>query len=173
MARIEALQGDITRQPVDAIVNAANSHLAHGGGVAAAIARAGGPELVHASREHPFVPTGEAGWTPAGALPARWVVHAVGPVWEGGEQGEPELLSNAYGSALRVAAELGARSVAVPSIGTGIYGYPVAAAAAVAVTAVRDATATGAAAAGLELVRFCLFSADDLAVYEAALSAPL
>ena len=122
---IELVQGDITRQDVDVVVNAANSELAHGGGVAAAIALAGGPDLRRESEEHSDVRVGEAGLTTAGAMPARWVVHAVGPVWSGGEEGEPELLASAYRSALGMAIDLGARSVAFPSISTGIFGFPI------------------------------------------------
>jgi O-acetyl-ADP-ribose deacetylase (regulator of RNase III) len=166
MAAIEVVRGDITAQHVDAIVNAANSHLVHGGGVAAAIAAAGGPELVEASRKHDTVPVGDSGWTPAGDLSARWVVHAVGPIWSGGEDGEPELLAGAYRSALHLADELGAQSVAFPSISTGIYGYPLEAAAAVAVAALTDELDH---AASVKLVRICLFSQTDLAAYERAL----
>jgi len=163
---IEIVQADITRQQVDAIVNAANSHLMHGGGVAAAIAAAAGPDLERASREHRAVPTGEAGWTPAGELPCRWVIHAVGPTWSGGDAGEAELLASAYRSALGVADELGAASVAFPSISTGIYGYPIEEAAAVAVAAVDETLPDS----DVELVRFCLFSDADLAAYGRALA---
>lgn len=165
---VELVKGDVTRQTVDVIVNAANPDLAHGGGVAAAIARAGGPELRRESAEHPRVPVGEAAVTTAGALPARWVVHAVGPVWSGGGAGEPELLARAYRSALALATDLGARSIAFPSISTGIFGYPVESAA---------RTAIGALLAGArepcapELIRVCLFSDPDLAVWEDALAA--
>lgn len=167
---IEVVRGDITRQRVDVIVNAANSDLAHGGGVAAAIALAGGPQLRRESAAHPHVPVGEAGVTIAGALPARWVVHAVGPVWSGGAHGEPELLEAAYRSALAMAIDLGARSVAFPSVSTGIYGYPIAAAAATAIAALRSGSEEPCAP---ELIRICLFSAADLRVYEDALAAAL
>jgi O-acetyl-ADP-ribose deacetylase (regulator of RNase III) len=165
-ATIELVQGDITKQRVDAIVNAANSELAHGGGVAAAILRAAGPELARESAAHPRVAVGGAGVTSAGELPARWVIHAVGPVWSGGTSGEPELLDSAYRSALGAAAELGARSIAFPSISTGIYGYPVEDAARVAIAALRAGAAMPDAPA---TIRICLFSAADLAVYERAL----
>ena len=165
---IELVQGDITRQQVDVIVNAANSELAHGGGVAAAIALAAGPDLRRESEAHRFVPVGEAGVTTAGALPAKWVVHAVGPIWSGGDEGEPELLGSAYRSALAKAIELRARSIAFPSISTGIYGYPVADAAAIAVAALRAAAKEPTAP---ELIRICLFSDADLEVYESALAA--
>jgi O-acetyl-ADP-ribose deacetylase (regulator of RNase III) len=165
---IELVEGDITTQGVDVIVNAANSDLAHGGGVAAAIARAAGPDLRRESAEHPPVPVGGAGVTTAGELPARWVVHAVGPVWSGGDDGEPELLAGAYSAALAKAIDLGARSIAVPSISTGLFGYPIGPAAPIAVsTLLRDSREPGAP----ELIRICLFAAADLEVYESALTA--
>lgn len=164
---VELVKGDITRQEVDVIVNAANSDLAHGGGVAAAIARAAGSELRRESAEHPRVPVGGAGVTTAGALPARWVVHAVGPVWSGGDSGEPGLLASAYRSALAAATELGARSIAFPSISTGIFGYPIADAAATAIAVLL----AGSEEPGTpELIRVCLFSDSDLAVYRQALA---
>jgi O-acetyl-ADP-ribose deacetylase len=165
---IELVRGDITQQRVDVIVNAANSELAHGGGVAAAIALAGGPELQRESEAHPYVPVGEAAVTSAGALPARWVVHAVGPVWSGGDAGEEALLAGAYRSALGLAIDLGARSIAFPSISTGIFGYPIADAAATAVATLKEGAAEPTAP---ELIRFCLFSDADLAVYREALTA--
>lgn len=165
---IEIVRGDITGQRVDAIVNAANSGLAHGGGVAAAIARAAGPALERESAAHPPVPVGAAVVTTAGELAARWVIHAVGPVWRGGGEGEEELLASAYRAALAAAAGLGAASIAFPSISTGIYGYPIEGAAALAITTL----AAGAAEPGAPAtVRMCLFSAADLAVYERALAA--
>jgi O-acetyl-ADP-ribose deacetylase (regulator of RNase III) len=165
---VELVKGDITRQEVDVIVNAANPDLAHGGGVAAAIARAAGPELRRESSEHPRVAVGGAAVTTAGALPARWVVHAVGPVWSGGGGGEPELLASAYRSALAAAADLNARSIAFPSISTGIFGYPIAAAAATAVAALLAGSEEPGAPG---LIRICLFNDADLAVYEEALAA--
>jgi len=165
---IELVRGDITRQHVDVIVNAANSDLAHGGGVAAAIALAGGPDLRRESAAHPHVPVGEAGVTTAGALPARWVIHAVGPVWSGGDDDEAELLASAYRSALAMATDLDARSIAFPSISTGIFGYPIADAAAIAVAALRSGAEEPCAP---ELIRICLFSEADLEVYEDALAA--
>lgn len=165
---IELVQGDITRQRVDVIVNAANSHLAHGGGVAAAIALGGGPDLRRESEAHAFVPVGEAAVTTAGALPARWVVHAVGPVWSGGDEGEPELLASAYRSALAMATDLGARSIALPSISTGIFGFPVERAAGIAIAALIEGEGEPTAP---ELIRICLFSDSDLAAYESALAA--
>jgi O-acetyl-ADP-ribose deacetylase (regulator of RNase III) len=159
--RLEVVRGDICAQDVDAIVNAANSALAPGGGVCGAIHAAAGPELAAACRALGGCPTGSAVATPGFALPARWVVHAVGPVWQGGDAGEAELLASAYRRALEVADEVGARSVAFPAISTGIYGYPLDAATDVAVRAVRDA------ATGVELVRFVCFDAATAAAYEA------
>jgi O-acetyl-ADP-ribose deacetylase (regulator of RNase III) len=165
---IELVEGDITTQGVDVIVNAANSDLAHGGGVAAAIAHAAGPDLRRESAEHPPVPVGGAGVTTAGELPARWVVHAVGPVWSGGDDGEPELLAGAYSSALAKAIDLGARSIAFPSISTGIFGYPIGPAATIAVSTLLRGSREPRAP---ELIRICLFAAADLEVYESALTA--
>lgn len=130
-------RGDITQCRVDAIVNAANSSLMGGGGVDGAIHAAGGPEILEACKrvvhERGRLPAGDAVATPAGNLHARWVIHTVGPVWRGGSYGEAEVLARAYRSSLRVAEDLGARTVAFPSISTGAYGYPVASAARVAV----------------------------------------
>ncbi len=138
-ARVEVVVGDITREEVDAIVNAANSMLAHGGGVAGAIRRRGGPEIVEDSRAAAPVPVGEAAVTRAGRLPARMVVHAVGPRW--GEGDEDDKLARAVRSALRLAAEHGAASVAVPAISTGIYGFPVKRAAPILVETALDVLA--------------------------------
>jgi O-acetyl-ADP-ribose deacetylase len=135
---IEFVVGDLTQQRVDAIVNAANESLLGGGGVDGAIHRAGGPEILAESRELGGCATGDAKATTGGRLPARWVIHAVGPVWRGGEAGEPELLASAHRRALEVARELGARSVAFPAISCGIYGYPPEQAAPVAVGVARE-----------------------------------
>lgn len=167
-ARIELRLADITTQEVDAIVNAANSHLAHGGGVAAAIARAAGPALLAESADAPFVPTGSAHATTAGDLPSRFVIHAVGPVWSGGDQDEEDLLASAYIRALGLADRLGCRSVALPSISTGIYGFPLSRAAVIALEAVDGALRQTQV---LELARFCLFSTDDLEAYRNASNA--
>ncbi len=158
--RIEAVHGDITKEPVDAIVNAANSSLLGGGGVDGAIHRAAGPELLQHCRRLGGCPTGDARATPGFHLPARWVIHAVGPVWQGGDRGEPELLASCYRRSLEIADELGARSVAFPAISTGVYGYPRDLAARVAVGTVR------AAATGVELVRLVAFDRETHRLYE-------
>jgi O-acetyl-ADP-ribose deacetylase (regulator of RNase III) len=163
---LELVSGDITKQRVDAIVNAANSALAPGGGVDGAIRRAGGPAITAATAQLGGCETGEAVATTAGDLPARHVIHAVGPIWRGGDAGEAELLASAHRRAVEVAAELGCRSLAFPAISTGIYGYPPELAAPVAIAAVRDA------AENLELVRFVLFSDELLRAYEAAATSP-
>jgi O-acetyl-ADP-ribose deacetylase (regulator of RNase III) len=157
--RIALVVGDITRVPADAIVNAANSSLAGGGGVDGAIHRAGGPAVM-ADLERRYgrirhCPTGSAVVGDAGSLPARWVIHAVGPVWRGGGDGEPELLASAYATSIRLAAELGARTVTLPAISCGIYGYPVPLAARVAIDAVESALAM---APSIEVATFVLFS---------------
>ena len=141
MVDISVVQGDITAQDVDAIVNAANSSLRGGGGVDGAIHRAAGPRLAEAGGALAPCPTGEAVATPAFELdpPVRHVIHTVGPVWHGGSRGEPELLASSYRRSLEVADELGARSVAFPAISTGIYGYPPEQAAAIAVRTLRSA----------------------------------
>jgi len=129
--------GDLTAQEVDAIVNAANEALAPGGGVCGAIRRAGGDEIFEECARLGGCATGDAKATGAGRLPARHVIHAVGPVWSGGDAGEPELLGSAYRRSLEVAEELGCRTVAFPALSTGIYGYPPELAAPVAVAATR------------------------------------
>ena len=170
MTAVTFVQGDITRVAADAIVNAANSALAGGGGVDGAIHRAGGPAIMadlerrHGRGRH--CPTGSAVVSDAGDLPARIVIHAVGPVWRGGGAGEPELLASAYRTALELAAEEGCRSVAFPSISTGIYGYPVADAAKVA-RAVVDAWIAERPDA-FDEITFVLFSTDTLRAFEEA-----
>ena len=164
---IEAVRGDITDQAVDAIVNAANASLLGGGGVDGAIHRAGGPEIVAECRQLAGCDTGDAKATTAGWLPARYVIHTVGPVWRGGEAGEAELLASCHRRALELAAELGCTSIAFPAISTGVYGYPVELAAPVAVAAARNAQREP-----VELVRFVLFSQGHLDAYERALAEP-
>jgi len=159
---MEAIQGDITRQQVDAIVNAANSTLLGGGGVDGAIHRAAGPELLAECRTIGGCPTGEARITRGYRLTAAHVIHTVGPVWAGGHRSEPELLHRCYANALHLAGKHDIRSIAFPSVSTGAYGYPIEQAAAVAVQTVREALPS---TPSIELVRFVCFSAPDLAVY--------
>jgi O-acetyl-ADP-ribose deacetylase (regulator of RNase III) len=174
MIELEAVRGDITRQDVDAIVNAANSSL-RGGGVDGAIHRAAGPELLAACRriraeELPDgLPAGDAVATPGFRLPARHVIHTVGPVWSASHDRTP-VLASAYRRSIEVAAGLGVRSVAFPAVSAGVYGWPVDDAARVAAASVREAMADGAGR-GIELVRFVLFSDAVLTEFEAALAA--
>ncbi len=168
--RVELVRGDLTRETTDAIVNAANSSLMGGGGVDGAIHRGGGPAILEECRRiraaRGPLPAGEAVITGAGRLPSRHVIHTVGPVWQGGQAGEADVLARCYRSTLALAAERGLESVAFPSISTGAYGYPVDAAAAVAVAAVKDALS---APTSLGLVKWVLFSDQDLEVYRRAL----
>jgi O-acetyl-ADP-ribose deacetylase (regulator of RNase III) len=174
-AQITLVRGDITEQEVDAVVNAANSTLMGGGGVDGAIHRRGGPAILEACRRvrqerYPDgLPTGEAVATTAGSLPARAVIHTVGPRWSGGSGGEADLLASAYRRSLDVADGNGWRTVAFPSISTGVYGYPVADAARVAVDAITEGIRSHPDA--FDEVRLVLFSAEDLAAYRDALDA--
>jgi O-acetyl-ADP-ribose deacetylase (regulator of RNase III) len=162
MSHIEAVRGDITKQTVDAIVNAANTTLLGGGGVDGAVHRAAGPELLAECRGLGGCPTGEARITKGYHLPARFVIHTVGPVWAGGTSGEPELLRRCYSSAMQLAADHGVRSIAFPAISTGAYGYPIESAARIAVTTVRDALSHPTS---VEVVRFACFGDRDWSVY--------
>ncbi|WP_116105694.1 O-acetyl-ADP-ribose deacetylase [Lewinella sp. IMCC34191] len=167
--QISLRQGDITRQSVDIIVNAANSSLLGGGGVDGAIHRAGGKEILEACREirsrQGNCKTGEAVITTAGRLPARWVIHTVGPVWQGGASEESRLLANCYRNSLKLAEEKEARTIAFPNISTGIYGYPKERAAEVALDAVRAFKSSS-----LEEVIFVCYDEDNFAIYHEMLA---
>src|SRR3989442_1290294 len=167
MARIEAVQGNITAQAVAAIATGANRPRLGGGGGDGAIHRAAGPELLEECRTIGGFPTGEARITKAYRLAAKHVIHTVGPVWSGGRRGEAALLRRCYVNSLQLAAERGLRSIAFPSISTGAYGYPIARAAEIAVATVRGELGKPTS---LELVRVVCFSAPDLAVYQGLLN---
>jgi O-acetyl-ADP-ribose deacetylase len=162
---MDIVQGDITKLAVDAIVNAANTSLLGGGGVDGAIHRAAGPELLDECRSLGGCPTGEARLTRGYRLLAKWVIHTVGPVWHGGTRNEPELLANCYRNSFKLAAEHGIKTVAFPSISTGVYRYPIAKACRIALTQTRDFLAENPA---IEKVTFVCFSAADREIYEAA-----
>ena len=171
--RLELVRGDVTGQETEAIVNAANPSLLGGGGVDGAIHRAAGPGLLAECRELPQVspgvrcPTGEARLTGGHGLKAEWVIHTVGPIYRGGERGEPELLAAAYRHSLALAEEKGISSLSFPSISTGAYRFPIGEAARIALS---EVLAFLPAARRVELVRFVLFSSTDLAVYREALA---
>jgi O-acetyl-ADP-ribose deacetylase (regulator of RNase III) len=166
---IEIHAGDITKLEVDAIVNAANDRLAPGGGVCGAIHRAAGPELAKACAKIGNCPTGGARITSGFELPADYVIHAVGPVWQGGTEGEEDLLASCYLACLDLAKRRGLRSIAFPAISTGIYGFPLKAATAVAIGTVRGWLAREG---GLERVIFTVFGADAEQAYRSALAEP-
>ena len=163
--KLSVTLGDITTQEVDAVVNAANSSLLGGGGVDGAIHRAAGPQLVDFCRTLGGCETGDAKVSPGFGLRARWIIHTVGPVWRGGHQGEPELLASCYATSLQRAVEVGAAGVAFPAISTGVFGYPVRAAAEIAVSTVRST------AAGVDHVRFVCFDEETWQTYEELLRA--
>ena len=169
---ISIIQGDITKQTTDAIVNAANSGLMGGGGVDGAIHRAGGPSILEECKQviarHGRLPTGKAVITTGGNLKARYVIHTVGPVWHGGTGGEPELLASAYRESLSLAAENNLSSLSFPSISTGVYGYPVDKAAVTALGAIKDFLS--GAESSLKEVIFVLFDMNTYFAYQAALS---
>jgi O-acetyl-ADP-ribose deacetylase (regulator of RNase III) len=166
---IRAIHADITTLHVDAIVNAANASLLPGGGVCGAIHRAAGIELVDECRLLGGCQTGNAKLTNGYRLPARYIIHTVGPVWKGGRHGEAVLLASCYQRSLTVATGHGVKTIAFPSISTGIYGYPIAEAAAIAFAATREFVAKPT---GIREVTFCCFSEDDLSVYERLLDDP-
>ena len=165
MAKLTAVSGDITKLEVDAIVNAANTSLLGGGGVDGAIHRAAGPELLEACRKLHGCATGDAKTTPGFRLPAKWVFHAVGPVWSGGQRGEDELLSSCYRRCLELAREHGAKSIAFPAISTGVYSFPPERAAKIALATVRQHVD----ASGVEEVRFVCFNQETRRIYEGLL----
>jgi O-acetyl-ADP-ribose deacetylase (regulator of RNase III) len=165
-SRIRIHSGDITQLEVDAVVNAANSALRPGGGVCGAIHRAAGPELAAACGQIGGCPTGEARVTGAYGLPAKRVIHTVGPVWEGGTRDEPGLLASCYRTCLKIAVQEGLTSIAFPAISTGVYGFPLAQAAGIAVATVREFLSRDDR---LERVVFCVFGPDAEAAYRDAL----
>jgi O-acetyl-ADP-ribose deacetylase (regulator of RNase III) len=164
---IELVRGDITSLHVDAIVNAANEHLRLGSGVAGAIRRKGGPAIQKECDRIGHCETGGAVVTGGGALPARWVIHAVGPVWQGGGAGEERLLGSAVSAALERAQEIGAKSVALPALSTGVYGFPLGRAAEISV---REARRFASGARFVQRIVFCLFDDAALAAFQRALA---
>lgn len=167
---VSLVKGDITLEETDAIVNAANSQLAGGGGVDGAIHRAGGPLIMEECRKIGGCPTGSAVMTTGGSLKARYVIHTVGPIYRDGSHGEPDLLRSAYRSSLDLALKKGLKSISFPSISTGAYGYPVEEASKIAISATIEFIRQNK---GLDLVRFVLFSENDLTTYSHALEKAL
>jgi O-acetyl-ADP-ribose deacetylase len=166
--RVVVVEGDITTLDLDAIVNAANEHLAPGAGVCGAIHRAAGPALAKACVAIGHCPTGEARLTPGFRLEARYVIHTVGPVWHGGDRGEAQLLASCYRNSLRLAAESGIRSIAFPALSTGIYGYPLEAASRIALATVREELDQRPM---IDRVVFCCFGAEPTTLYRHLLAA--
>ncbi len=165
-AVLELVEGDITQQDTEALVNAANEHLRVGGGVDGAINRAGGPKIQEEARKIGHCPTGQAVITTGGNLKAKFVIHAVGPIYRDGHHGEPELLASAYRECLKVASARGIKSLAFPSLSTGVYGYPVPDAARVALKTVKEYLKEHPE---IELVRFVLFGHPTFTAFTAAL----
>jgi O-acetyl-ADP-ribose deacetylase (regulator of RNase III) len=163
---LELVQGDITKQDTEAIANAANSGLRGGGGVDGAIHRAGGPSIMEECRRIGGCPTGHAVLTTGGNLKAKYVIHAVGPIYRGGNRNEEELLKSAYQSCLKIASEKGIKSIAFPSISTGVYGYPIDKASRIALTTIWDYLLKHPE---IELVRFVLFGDTNYRAYEKTL----
>ncbi len=164
---IELVEGDITEQDTEAIVNAANRTLLGGGGVDGAIHRAGGPQILEECKRIGGCPTGEARITTGGRLKARYVIHTVGPVYRGGNSGEPELLANAYRNSMKVASENGIKSLSFPSISTGVYSYPIEKASQIALSTVKDYLNSSQ---DISLVRFVLFGKPDYNIYKTTLN---
>jgi O-acetyl-ADP-ribose deacetylase (regulator of RNase III) len=165
-SRLSLVRGDITNESTEAIGNAANSGLRGGGGVDGAIHRAGGPQIMEECNKIGGCPTGSAVITTGGKLKAKYVIHAVGPIYKDGNSGEEKLLSGAYKTSLEIASKKGVKSIAFPSISTGVYGYPIADASKIALKTVIDYLRENPE---IELVRFVLFSEKDLSVYEESL----
>ena len=166
MPKLTVLRGDITQRPVDAIVNAANSSLLGGGGVDGAIHCAAGPDLLLVCRQLGGCPTGDAKATPGFRLAAQWIFHAVGPIWKGGQRGEPDKLASCYRRCLELARDHNARTVAFPAISTGVYGYPKEPAARIATATCRE----HGEACGVEEIEFVCFNEATAAIYELVLS---